>query len=126
MLEAQRIAAEQWVRLWGVRLRALAVFLVLVAIGFVFRSDSPEVALALVACLAWAAWQGIKAKRLSGSLLVVILCAIFLVGSMLADLVSPPSARCADGTYSYAANSQGGCSHHGGVYRWNPGPWWLP
>ena len=26
-----------------------------------------------------------------------------------------PTAKCNDGTYSYAAHHQGACSHHGGV-----------
>jgi hypothetical protein len=29
-----------------------------------------------------------------------------------------PTARCADGTYSYSANRQGTCSWHGGVAKW--------
>jgi Protein of unknown function (DUF3761) len=29
-----------------------------------------------------------------------------------------PTAQCNDGTYSYAANHQGACSHHGGVAQW--------
>lgn len=31
---------------------------------------------------------------------------------------STPTARCADGTYSYSANRQGTCSWHGGVAEW--------
>jgi hypothetical protein len=34
------------------------------------------------------------------------------------EATGPPSgatARCNDGTYSYAAHHQGACSHHGGV-----------
>lgn len=29
-----------------------------------------------------------------------------------------PTAKCRDGTYSYAVHHQGACSHHGGVARW--------
>jgi hypothetical protein len=29
-----------------------------------------------------------------------------------------PTAKCADGTYSYSAHRQGTCSHHGGVAIW--------
>ncbi len=29
-----------------------------------------------------------------------------------------PTARCADGTFSYSAHHQGTCSHHGGVAQW--------
>jgi len=29
-----------------------------------------------------------------------------------------PTAQCRDGTYSYSANHQGTCSHHGGVATW--------
>jgi hypothetical protein len=32
--------------------------------------------------------------------------------------VSGPTALCRDGTYSYSANHQGTCSHHGGVSVW--------
>lgn len=31
---------------------------------------------------------------------------------------SGPTAQCRDGTYSYAVNHQGACSHHGGVVVW--------
>lgn len=31
---------------------------------------------------------------------------------------SGPTAKCVDGTYSYAANHQGACSHHKGVLEW--------
>ena len=31
-----------------------------------------------------------------------------------------PTARCNDGTYSYAARHQGACSHHGGVAQFYP------
>lgn len=48
------------------------------------------------------------------------------------DVVTPrqPTAICRDGTYSYSANRQGTCSHHGGVAEWyphlpeEPVPWW--
>ncbi|MBL1149781.1 MAG: DUF3761 domain-containing protein [Armatimonadetes bacterium] len=48
------------------------------------------------------------------------------------DVVTPrqPTAICRDGTYSYSANRQGTCSHHGGVLEWyphlpdEPVPWW--
>ncbi len=29
-----------------------------------------------------------------------------------------PTARCSDGTLSYAKHHQGACSWHGGVIRW--------
>ena len=29
-----------------------------------------------------------------------------------------PTARCSDGTLSYAAHDQGACSYHGGVAQW--------
>ena len=31
---------------------------------------------------------------------------------------SGPTAKCVDGSYSYAANHRGACSHHGGVAEW--------
>jgi hypothetical protein len=30
----------------------------------------------------------------------------------------PPTARCKDGTFSYAQHHTGACSNHGGVEEW--------
>jgi hypothetical protein len=55
--------------------------------------------------------------------LVLLLLAAAIVGlgtSATAMSSSPPgaTARCNDGTYSYAVHHQGACSHHGGVAAW--------
>jgi hypothetical protein len=55
--------------------------------------------------------------------LVLLLLAAAIVGlgtSAAAMGSSPPgaTARCTDGTYSYAVHHQGACSHHGGVAQW--------
>ena len=106
------------------KLSGIAVLLMIA--GLLLRSEARLIGLALIICLAWAAYRGVTAKRPSRSLLAAALFAMILVGSILADLVSPPSARCADGTYSYSVDSQGTCSHHGGVAEENPTPWWVP
>ena len=58
--------------------------------------------------------------------LVLLLLAAAIVGlgtSATAMGSSPPgaTARCNDGTYSYAVHHQGACSHHGGVASWLDG-----
>jgi hypothetical protein len=40
------------------------------------------------------------------------------LSSSTAAAASGPTARCVDGTYSYAGHHQGACSHHGGVAAW--------
>ena len=56
---------------------------------------------------------------------VLLVCLpTFVVGGICADIVSPPTAICGDGTYSWSSHSQGTCSWHHGVDSWNPDPWW--
>jgi hypothetical protein len=50
---------------------------------------------------------------------------VFLIGNIVGDSLSPPSALCADMSYSYSAHRSGTCSWHGGVREWDPGPWWA-
>lgn len=38
----------------------------------------------------------------------------------LQALARKPTARCADGAYSYSAKPRGTCSHHIGVDEWLP------
>jgi hypothetical protein len=91
-------------------------------VGFVFGSQIGAlvcVALILinVILLVRKRWEG-KYAIYAGLAL-----ALFL-GGVLRDVVFPPTARCADGTYSYSAHHSGTCSWHGGVAQWNPDPWW--
>jgi hypothetical protein len=39
-------------------------------------------------------------------------------GGVQQPTLDTPTAECADGSLSYAANHQGACSHHGGVITW--------
>lgn len=50
---------------------------------------------------------------------------LFLIGAIVGDGMSPPTAQCADRSFSYSAHHQGTCSWHGGVNEWDPGPWWT-
>lgn|ERR1039458_5176852 len=104
-------------------LRGMAILIGAPAgVGFVFGSQIGAlvcVALILinVILLVRKRWEG-KYAIYAGLAL-----ALFL-GGVLRDVVFPPTARCADGTYSYSAHHSGTCSWHGGVAQWNPDPWW--
>jgi hypothetical protein len=56
--------------------------------------------------------------------LVCLVAAAMIVAPAPARVASAPAgatARCNDGTYSYAVHHQGACSHHGGVAVWLDG-----
>jgi hypothetical protein len=56
--------------------------------------------------------------------LVCLVAAAMIVTPASARVASAPAgatARCNDGTYSYAVHHQGACSHHGGVAVWLDG-----
>ena len=61
--------------------------------------------------------------RRSLAILLVIGVAIVAAPQLAASGSAPPgaTARCRDGTYSYAKHHQGACSHHGGVAKWLDG-----
>jgi hypothetical protein len=59
-----------------------------------------------------------------GWVIAAIASLVFLFFSFLGDIAMPPTAMCADGSYSYSSHHQGSCSWHGGVSEWNPPPWW--
>jgi hypothetical protein len=54
----------------------------------------------------------------------VLLCFGLTVGGIFHDVAFPPTALCRDGTYSDSSHHSGTCSWHGGVWQWNPTPWW--
>jgi len=86
------------------------------------------VMIGLIAFLVFVAWMicalienNGQARHLGLATLVTL---VFFIFSILGDVMDPPSALCADRTYSYSAHRQGTCSWHGGVAQWNPPLWW--
>jgi DNA-directed RNA polymerase subunit RPC12/RpoP len=105
------------------RVGALGILIgVPAALGFVFGSRIAALILFLSLLLNVVSF--LRREWKSKYLFYTALIFVFLLGGILHDVVFPPTALCADGTYSYSAHQSGTCSWHGGVARWNPGPWW--
>ena len=92
------------------------------SLGFVFGSQIAGLILFLLLVIDVVSF--LRGKWKKQYLLYTALVFVFLLGGILRDVVFPPTALCADGTYSYSAHHSGTCSWHGGVTRWNPDPWW--
>jgi ribosomal protein S27E len=113
--------------------RKYALGLIAVLIGlFCIGLLSDRIWLATVYCMVLCAIASSRAANTRRPLLGASLAFFLLTaGSLTRDMVDgglfdhPPSALCADGTYSYSEHRRGTCSWHHGVATWNPKvPWW--
>jgi hypothetical protein len=104
----------------------LPSFAVAAALGFLFHNYGVVIALmAFPVFFIWTIYSLVKRNGQASELgLAILLIFVFFVFSIIGDINNPPTALCADGTYSYSAHHQGTCSWHGGVDEWNPPLWW--
>lgn len=100
--------------------------LVVLLLGYTFRGLNLIAILILILSLGWFLCQRLLYRKSSASWVIAVAAFLFALGGFAHDLVSPPTARCVDGSYSYSGNDRGTCSHHRGVAEWNPSPWWIP
>ena len=93
--------------------------------GFMFHEIGRVALLAFVVFGAIAVYARFKRNGLArGFVIASIATLVFFIFSLVGDTANPPTAVCADGSYSYSAHHEGTCSWHGGVREWNPPPWW--
>src|ERR1039458_2888111 len=88
------------------------LFLILVAAGFILRFYLGTISLLLVVPMAaFLIWRVLKQNPKTGAIRSVgLLILTFVLGTILADIIVPPSARCNDGVESHSDNGSGTCS----------------
>jgi len=100
------------------------IIAVIAILGFLLPAMNPIAFLLLLIGAAFNVIVILRKSWKSDYLSYTVLVLVFFLGGCLRNIVDPPTALCRDGSYSYSAHQSGTCSWHGGVARWNPGPWW--